>query len=116
MLSICRFSRRVLKLHCPQCPSVLLKYALPAFRSGGMYQLPHRSLATSGRPQLELTLWTKTESWWIERSRLVIDRVELLREDNILEKFCEAAGSTRDDVEVGNGVEPVEPVEAVMLT
>lgn len=46
--STCKFSLRVLKLHCPWCPSVLLKYALPALIRGGIYQLPQRSLATTG--------------------------------------------------------------------
>lgn len=48
MSTRCRFSRRVLNFHARSCPSVLLKYAPAALSPGGTYQLPQRSLATSG--------------------------------------------------------------------
>lgn len=46
----CTFNLRPLNAHCPKCPSVDLKYTLPPFSEGETYQLPHRSLATSGKP------------------------------------------------------------------
>jgi hypothetical protein len=46
----CRFNLLVLNFHALSCPSVLLKYALPPFSSGGTYQLPHLSFATNGLP------------------------------------------------------------------
>src|SRR5262245_37665786 len=37
----CRLTLLKLNPHSPVCPSVLLKYTLSAFCSGGIYQLPH---------------------------------------------------------------------------
>ena len=91
----------MLKPHCPQCPSVLLKYALLAFFSGEIYQLPQRSFAIRGKPWLEATFWTKPESWTIEFSLLLVESVERLSEDSVREGFCEAIGRRRDEVEVG---------------
>lgn len=68
--NICRFSLLKLKLHSPICPSVLLKYTLSDFWFGGIYQLPHRSLATSGRSYAEATDATNWLSEMIEERRL----------------------------------------------
>ena len=95
------FKRLVLKPHCPQCPSVLLKYTLPAFFSGEIYQLPHRSFAIRGNPWLEATFWTKPESCTIEFSLLLVESVERLSAVSVREGFCEARGRRRDEVEVG---------------
>lgn len=101
---IWRFSRRILKRHCPQCPSVLLKYTLPAFCSGGMYQLPQRSFAIRGKLKLRATSWTKIASWWIDCKRLLVESVKLLREERVLERFCEAVGRRREAIEFGKEV------------
>ena len=52
-----------------------------------MYQLPQRSLATSGRSYAAATLVTKALSLVMELRRLVIDNADLLSEDSVLEKF-----------------------------
>lgn len=52
-----------------------------------MYQLPQRSLATSGRSYAVATLVTKALSLVMELRRLVIDNADRLSEDNVLEKF-----------------------------
>ena len=38
----------------------------------------------------------------MEARRLVIERVERLREERVLEKLCDAIGRWRDEVEVGS--------------
>ena len=58
---------------------MLLKYALPAFWSGGIYQLPHLSLATSGRSYASATWQTNAASWAIELSRLLILKDDFFR-------------------------------------
>lgn len=76
----CIFNLLVLNFHALSCPSVLLKYALAVFSPGGMYQLPQRSFATSGRLYAFCTSRTKAASVWMLVRRLWIVRVVRLRE------------------------------------
>lgn len=77
----CKFSRLVENFHWPVCPSVLLKYALPPFFSGRMYQLPHLSFAINGLvpPKAAATSSTKSASCCIECRRFVMDKLDRLR-------------------------------------
>jgi len=76
----CKFNLLKLKPHCPACPSVLLKYTLPLFSAGLTYQLPHRSLATSGRSRDWATAETKSASRDIDRRRLSGEMCAFLRD------------------------------------
>jgi hypothetical protein len=66
---------------------VLLKYTPSVFFSGGIYQDPQRSLATSGSWYASATEFTNSLSEMIDVRRLCIDSVERLSDDNVLEKF-----------------------------
>ena len=79
-----------------------MKYALPTFIAGGMYQLPHRSLATAGKPYAPTTVQTNSASSLIERSRLLILSVERLRSDNVDEKLVESRGKMISEVLMGS--------------
>lgn len=43
------------------------------------------------------------ESWWIDRKRLLVESVDRLRAERVLDRFWDAVGRRRDDVEVGKG-------------
>jgi hypothetical protein len=67
-----------------------------------MYQLPHRSFATSGNPSYAaLTSCTKCESSTIDASRLIIESRERLMEESTREKLWLADGRTRSERVVG---------------
>ena len=66
-----------------------------------MYQLPHRSLAISGSPYFEATESTKFESWEIECKRLLVERVDLFKEERVLERLSEADGNTSEENDMG---------------
>ena len=66
-----------------------------------MYQLPQRSFATSGKLRVRATSWTKTASWWMDCKRLLVESVERFRDERVLERFCEAVGKMREDIELG---------------
>lgn len=88
----CIFNLLVLNFQALSCPSVLLKYALPALRAGGTYQLPQRSLATSGLvPYARDTSRTNSESVRMLVSRLWMVSVVRLREA----MSCDMEGCSR---------------------
>jgi hypothetical protein len=93
MLSLLR-----LKDHWPICPSVLLKYALSAFFSGAIYQLPHRSFATKGSAYASATSLTNSESSLIDRSRLDMERVSRLSEPSVLLKLVASSLKIKPEV------------------
>jgi hypothetical protein len=77
------------------CPSVLLKYTLPPFFSGGIYQLPHLSLATRGKLYVSAADITNAESDVMDARRFVIDRAERLRDCRVAEKLRDCVGKMR---------------------
>lgn len=83
----CKFSLRELNFQTPVWPSVLLKYALPPFLLGSMYQLPHLSFATSGLLYAFATDWANSASSRIDRSRLWMDKVLRLISPRVFEKL-----------------------------
>jgi hypothetical protein len=80
---------------------VLLKYALSAFRSGGIYQLPHRSFATSGSCNVSATEQTNSASSEMERKRLVMERVDRLSEARVWLRLPDKTGKMISDVLMG---------------
>lgn len=87
----------MLNFHSLVCPSVLLKYTLSAFLSGGMYQLPHLSLATSGRAYAVETEATNAASDCIDRRRLCIERADRLRDVSVEEIELACVGKIKSD-------------------
>jgi len=85
--SKCKFNLLELNFHTLWWPSVLLKYALPPFCSGSMYQLPHRSFAISGRPYAVATHWANSASRRMDFNRLWIDSVARLMSPRVLLKL-----------------------------
>ena len=75
----------MLNFHSLVCPSVLLKYTLSAFFAGGIYQLPHRSLATSGKAYAVDTEATKVASDRIDERRLCVESADRLSEFSVEE-------------------------------
>lgn len=66
-----------------------------------MYQLPHLSLATSGRPYASATLQTNSASSAIELSRLDMESVLRFRNARVSEKLVACVGNMISDVWIG---------------
>jgi hypothetical protein len=62
-----------------------------------MYQLPHRSLATSGSPNASDTDATKSASNCIDERRLRVDNAERFREFSVEEMERDCVGKMRSD-------------------
>lgn len=68
-----------------------------------MYQLPHLSLATSGKSYVCATRRTNSASEAMECRRLVMERLERLSWFRVLEMEVEAEGKMREDVVLVGG-------------
>lgn len=79
------------------CPSVLLKYTLPPFFSGGIYQLPHLSLAIRGKLYASATEVTNEESAVMDARRLVMDKAERFKDCKVADKLSDCVGKMRSD-------------------
>ena len=69
-----------------------------------MYQLPHLSFAIRGKPYASATAQTNVASSLIDRSRLLIFRVERRSSAKVDDKLVDRVGKIMSEVRMGSGI------------